>query len=33
MEVAGKVEVDVLHRDNLGVAAASRAPLDAEDGP
>ena len=30
VDVAGKVEVDVLHGDHLGVAAAGRAPLDAE---
>ena len=32
MEVAGEVEVDVLHRDDLSVAAARRAALDAEHG-
>ena len=32
VEVAGEVEVDVLHRDHLGVAAASRATLHAHDG-
>ena len=32
VEVAGEVEVDVLHRDDLGVAAARRAALDAEHG-
>ena len=31
VEVAGKVQVDVLHGDNLGVAAARRSALDAED--
>ena len=31
MEVAGEVEVDVLHGDDLGIAAACRAALDAED--
>ena len=30
VEVAGEVEVDVLHRDDLGVAAAGRAALHAE---
>ena len=30
VEVAGEVEVDVLHGDDLGVAAAGRAALDAE---
>ena len=30
VDVAGEVEVDVLHRDDLGVAAAGRATLDAE---
>ncbi len=32
VEVAGEVEVDVLHGDDLGVAAAGRAALDAEAG-
>ncbi len=32
VEVAGEVEVDVLHRHDLGVAAASRAALHAEAG-
>ena len=31
VEVAGEVEVDVLHGDHLGVAAAGSAALDAED--
>ena len=31
VDVAGEVEVEVLHRDDLGVAAARRAALDAED--
>ena len=31
MEVAGEVEVDILHRDDLRIAAAGRAALDAED--
>jgi hypothetical protein len=33
MEVAGKMEVNVLHRHDLGVAAAGRAALHAEGGP
>ena len=33
VEVAGEVEVDVLHRDNLGVSAAGGAALDAEHRP
>ena len=33
VEVAGEVEVDVLHRHDLGVAAAGRAALDAEARP
>ena len=33
VEVAGEVEVDVLHRHDLGVAAAGRAALHAEHGP
>ena len=33
MEVASKVQVDVLHGHHLGVAAAGRAALDAEHGP
>ena len=33
VEVAGEVEVDVLHRHDLRVAAAGRAALDAEAGP
>ena len=32
VEVAGEVEVDVLHGHHLGVAAPGRASLDAEDG-
>ena len=32
MEVAREVQVDVLHRDDLGIAAAGRTALDAEDG-
>ncbi len=32
MEVAGEVEVDVLHRHDLRIAAAGRAALDAEAG-
>ena len=32
VEVAGEVEVDVLHGDNLSVAAAGSAALDAKDG-
>ena len=32
VEVAGEVEVDVLHGHDLGVAAAGRAALDAEAG-
>ncbi len=32
VEVAGEVQVDVLHGDDLGVAAAGRAALDAEHG-
>ena len=32
MEVAGKVEVDVLHGHHLGIAAAGGAALDAEHG-
>ena len=31
VDVAGEVEVEVLHGDDLGVAAARRAALDAED--
>src|SRR3546814_18997385 len=33
VEVAGEVEVDVLHRHHLGVAAAGGAALHAEAGP
>ena len=33
VEVAGEVEVDVLHGDDLGIAAAGRAALYAEHGP
>ena len=33
VDVAGEVEVEVLHRDELRVAAAGGAALDAEDGP
>ena len=33
VEVAGEMEVDVLHGDDLGVAAAGGAPLHAEDRP
>ena len=33
MEIAREVQVDVLHRDDLGIAAARRAALDAEHGP
>ena len=33
VEVAGEVEVDVLHRHDLGIAAAGGAALDAEAGP
>ena len=33
VHVAGEVEVDVLHRDDLGVSAARRAALDAEHRP
>ena len=33
VHVAGEVEVDVLHRHHLGVAASGRATLDAEDRP
>ena len=33
VEVAGEVEVDVLHRHDLRIAAAGRAALDAEAGP
>ena len=33
VDVAGQVEVEVLHRDDLAVAAAGRAALDPEDGP
>ena len=32
VDVAGKVEVDILHGHDLGIAAAGRAALDAEDG-
>ena len=32
VEIAGEVQVDVLHGDDLGVAAAGRAALDAEHG-
>ena len=32
VDVAGEVEVEVLHRHDLGVAAAGRAALDAEHG-
>mgnify|MGYP002508014807 CR=1 FL=1 len=32
VEVAGKVEVDVLHRNDLSITAAGSAALDAEDG-
>ena len=31
VDVAGEVEVEVLHRDDLGVATAGGAALDAED--
>ena len=31
VDVAGQVEVEVLHRDDLAVAATGRAALDAED--
>src|SRR3990170_896455 len=33
MEIAGEMEVDVLHGHDLRVAAAGGAPLDAETGP
>ena len=33
VEIAGEVEVDVLHGDDLGVAAAGCAALDAKDRP
>ena len=33
MEVAGEVQIDVFHRNNLGITAAGRAALDAEAGP
>ena len=33
VEVAGEMQVDVLHRDYLRKAAAGRATLDAEAGP
>ena len=33
MEVAGKVEVDFLHRHDLAIPATCRTPFDAEDGP
>jgi hypothetical protein len=33
VDVAGQVEVEVLHRDDLAVAAAGRSALDSEDGP
>ena len=33
VDVAGQVEVEVLHRDDLAVAAAGRAALDPEHGP
>ena len=33
VDVAGQVEVEVLHRDDLAVAAAGRAALDPEDRP
>ncbi len=33
VDVAGQVEVEVLHRDDLAVAAAGRAALDAKDRP
>jgi hypothetical protein len=33
MEIAGEVEVDVLHGHDLGVAAAGSAAFDAEAGP
>ena len=32
VEIAGEMEVDVFHRDDLGVAAAGRAAFDAEAG-
>ena len=32
MDVAGKVQVDVLHRHDLGIAAAGRTALDTEHG-
>ena len=33
VEIAGEMEIDVLHRHDLGIAAAGRAALDAEAGP
>ena len=33
VEIAGEVQIDVFHGHDLGVAAAGRAALDAEDGP
>ena len=33
VKIAGEMEVDLLHRRDLGVAPAGRAPLDAEAGP
>ena len=33
VEVAGEVQIDVLHRHHLGIAAAGRPALDAEAGP
>jgi hypothetical protein len=33
VDVAGEVEIDVLHRHDLGIAAAGGAALDAEAGP
>ena len=32
MEIAGEMQVDVLHRHDLGIAAAGRTALDAEAG-
>ena len=33
MEVAGKVQVDLLHREHLGIAATGSSALDAEARP
>src|SRR5204863_1016442 len=33
MDVAGEVQVEILHRQHLRVATAGRAALDPEDGP